>query len=244
MRRAIVFMIIGTASAAEARPWDDIGFGAQLQYEASTLHDVDHEPDMAPAPKDFAMAGARLHGFVGGDRWGYHIGLDFAGGQTVRPHSYFAWDVAFFPVGLAMRFGETSFITLGGGIGTMGAIGTLDDAMTMPLEARFEIGRANRIIGRVRASYLYRSDERKDGGVTTPFADELEASLGFRLGDAYNDWGMDSGDGYFIAANYRESLGARFFGVTLGFSVDMGSERKKQKSYDGEDGYSGCPDCD
>jgi hypothetical protein len=186
------------------------------------------------------MAGARLHGFVGGKRWGYHLGLDLAAGQTARPYSFLAYDVSLFPIGLALRFAETSFITLGAGVGAMGAVGTLDDATTFPLELRFELGRATRVLGRVRASYVNNARDRMDGGVSTSFGDELEASLGLRLGRAYDDWGFPTGDGYFVAANYRESQGARYLGVTLGFSIDMGTYRRGATARS----FASCEDCE
>ncbi len=242
MKRFVVTVAVLLASStpALAQSWRRIGGGAQLHYELSTLHDVEHEPQMSASPQDFVMAGVRLHGFVGGKTLGYHMGLDLAAGQTARPHSYLAYDVSLFPVGAALRFAETSFITVGGGIGAMGAVGTLDDALTFPLEVRFEVGRGIRILGRARATYLFNASDRKDGGTITPFADELEASLGVRLGRAYNEWGFPTGDGYFVAANYREALGARYLGITLGFSVDMGTYRTRSRRRE----FSSCDECD
>jgi hypothetical protein len=230
--RALV-ILVALAGIADARPsWSRLGGGAQLHYELSTLHDVKHDPQMAASPQDLILGGARLHGFVGGKRWGYHLGLDLAAGQTARPYSYLAYDVSFFPVGIALRFAQTSFITIGGGIGAQGAVGTLDDAMTLPLELRFELGRATRILGRVRANTLFHTD-RQAGAISTSSFDELEASLGLRLGRAYNEWGFPTGDGYFVAANYREALGARYVGITLGFSIDMGTYRTARPRDDG-----------
>ncbi len=242
--RIALTIIALAAGAADARPFSGIGGGAQLHYELSTLHDIAHDAAASrPTPQDFVMAGARLHGFVGGKRFGYHVGLDLAAGQTARPHSFLAYDVAFFPIGLAVRFAETSFITLGAGIGAMGAVGTLNDATTIPLELRFEVGRGIRVLGRARVSYVNNARDRMDGGVSTSFGDELEASLGLRLGRGYNEWGFPTGDGYFVAANYRESLGARYVGLTLGFSIDMGTYRtKRQSRYDDDD--SRCENCD
>lgn len=241
MRAAIALIALVSASNADARPFSGIGGGAQLHYELTSLHDVDHDPQMEGTPQDFVMAGARLHGFVGNKRFGYHLGLDLAAGQTARPYGFLAYDVSFFPIGLALRFAETSFITLGGGIGAMGAVGTLDDAVTMPVELRFEVGRATRLLGRMRATYVANADAREDGAPSTTLADELEASLGLRLGHAYNDFGFPTGDGYFVAASYKESMGARYLGVTLGFSIDMGTYRKK-RSYSYDD--TSCPGCE
>lgn len=224
MRTLLIIAVLG--SAADARPFGDLGGAAQLHYEVSTLHDVEHPPQNAGSPQDLVLAGARLHGFAGGNRFAYHVGLDLAAGQTARPHSYLAYDVALFPVGVALRFASTSFISLGAGIGAMGAVGTLDDATTLPVELRFEIGRGTRLLGRLRGNTLFHT-ERQNGAMSTNAFDELEASLGLRLGTAYNKWGFPTGNGYFVAANYREALGARYVGVTLGFSIDMGTYRRR-----------------
>lgn len=223
---------------AGARPFGDIGGGAQLTYELATLHEVAHDT-MAPPPlRDAVLAGVRLHGFVGGARLGYHVGLDLAAGGTMRAGS-FAYDVSIFPFGLAVRFAETSFITLGAGVGASGAVVTIDDAVTFPLEMRFELGRGFRVLGRVRASYLGGAPGRKDGGVTLGIGDELEAMLGLRLGRGYDDYGFPTGNGYFIGATAREALGARFVGVIIGYSIDMATRRTKRSSR-----RWSCEDCD
>lgn len=227
-------MAMLAAPRAEAQP--DVQGGAQLHYELSALHDIDDEGMSAPAARDFVLAGARLHGFVG-NRWlGYHMGIDLAAGGTIRGGG-FAYDVALFPAGVALRFAETSFLTLGVGVGASGATGTLDDAATFPVEARFELGRGIRVLGRARAIFLAGADGRQDGA---SFADELEATLALRLGHAYTDWGFPTGNGYFIGATYREALGATFAGLVIGYSIDMGSPRTPRGPRDSP----GCPECE
>jgi len=93
------------------------------------------------------------------------------------------------------------------------------------------------VLGRARASYLSAAPNRKDGGVSTWFSDELEAMLGVRVGSGYTDYGFPTGNGYFIGVNYRELLGARFVGAVIGYSIDMGTPRSKRR-------YSSCDDCD
>lgn len=227
-------VLVLAAPRADARP--DLDGGAQLHYELSGLHDIEHDAMDVPAARDFVLAGARLHGFIG-NRWlGYHVGIDLAAGGTIRGGG-FAYDVALFPVGVALRFAETSFLTLGAGVGASGATGTLDDAATFPVEARFELGRGIRVLGRARAIFLAGADGRQDGA---RFADELEAMLALRLGHAYSDWGFPTGNGYFIGATYREALGATFAGVVIGYSIDMGSPRTSR----GPGEYPGCPECE
>jgi hypothetical protein len=227
-------MAMLAAPRVDARP--DVQGGAQLHYELSALHDIEDDGTSAPAARDFVLAGARLHGFIG-NRWlGYHMGIDLAAGGTIRGGG-FAYDVALFPAGVALRFAETSFLTLGIGVGASGATGTLDDAATFPVEARFELGRGIRVLGRARAVFLAGADGRQDGA---RFADELEAMLALRIGRAYSDWGFPTGNGYFVGATYREALGATFAGVVIGYSIDMGSPRTSRGPRD----YPGCPECE
>ena len=229
----VIGLVIGEP-VARAQP--DFAGGAQLHYELQGLHDYEHDETAVPAARDVVLAGARLHGFIG-NRWlGYHAGLDLAAGGTINAGG-FAYDVSLFPFGFALRFAETSFVTVGIGVGASGATGTMDDAATFPVEARFELGRGIRVLGRARATFLDGADSRQDGA---RFADELEAMLAVRLGRAYTDWGFPTGNGYFIGATYREALGAKFAGAVIGYSIDMGSPRKKRRY----DEYAGCPDCD
>ncbi|HEY5920771.1 MAG TPA: hypothetical protein VIV11_03835, partial [Kofleriaceae bacterium] len=205
-------------------------------YELQGMHDYQHDEMDAPAARDIVLAGARLHGFIGGRRFGYHAGLDLAAGGTIN-NGGFAYDVTLWPAGVALRFAETSFITLGVGVGASGATGTMDDAATFPVEARFELGRGIRVLGRARAVFLAAADSRQDGA---RFADELEAMLAVRVGRAYTDWGFPTGNGYFVGATYREAEGAKFAGLVIGYSIDMGSPRKR-RSYNE---YAGCEDCE
>ena len=232
---AIATIVCGAGGDAHARP--DFAGGAQLHYELQGLHDYKHDEMNVPEARDIVLAGARLHGFIGSRWFGFHMGLDLAAGGTIN-NGGFAYDVALFPVGVALRFAETSFITLGVGVGASGATGTMDDAATFPVEARFEVGRGIRVLGRARAVFLAAADNRQDGA---RFGDELEAMLAVRIGRAYTDWGFPTGNGYFIGATYREALGAQFAGAVIGYSIDMGSPRTRRR-YD--EGYAGCEDCE
>ena len=233
---SIIAIIVGMCASADAQP--DFDGGAQLHYELQGLHDYEHDAMDVPAARDLVMAGARLHGFIGGKWIGYHAGIDLAAGGTIN-HGGFAYDVALFPAGIALRFAETSFLTFGFGIGGSGATGTIDDAVTLPVELRFEVGRGIRLLGRARATYLLAADARQRGAMSTGAADELEAMLAIRLGRAYTDWGFPTGNGYFLGATYREALGAKFAGAVIGYSIDMGSPRTR-KRYDND----GCRYCE
>jgi hypothetical protein len=234
----IVALVIVALACGRARAQPNIAGGAQLHYELQGQRAYARDAmagEMTP-PRDLVLAGARLHGFVG-NRWlGYHAGLDLAAGGTIGAGG-FAYDVAVFPAGLALRFADTSFVTVGVGVGASGATGTLDDAATLPVEARFEVGRGFRVLGRARATFVAGADGRQDGA---RIADELEAMLALRLGRAYNDWGFPTGNGYFAGVTYREAMGARFAGAVIGYSIDMGSPRTKRRPRE----YDGCPKCE
>lgn len=232
---AIVVGFTGTAHAGW-RDFMDAKGGADLHYELSGFRTND---TMTEAPRDLVLAGARLHGFIGGERFGFHGGLDLAAGGTVDGGG-FAYDVSLFPVGLALRLFATSWVTLGAGVGANGATGGIDDATTLPLEARFEIGRGVRVLGRARATYLFATDRARQGGAR--FGDEIEAVLAVRIGQAYNDYGFPTGNGYFVGATYREAMGAQFFGAIIGYSIDMATKRKSRGISD--DMSRGCDECE
>jgi len=232
MRAAFTaFVVIALARAAHAGVPEG---GAQLHYELQGLHDIEHDAMSVPEARDFVMAGARLHGFIGGKTFAYHAGIDLAAGGTIN-NGGFAYDVALFPAGVALRFAETSFLSFGFGVGASGATGTLDDAATLPVELRWELGRGVRVLGRARVTYVLAADDRQDGA---RIGDELEAMFAVRLGRAYTDWGFPTGNGYFFGMTYRESLGAQFVGAVIGYSIDMGSRRTHHRD------SSGCEYCE
>jgi hypothetical protein len=186
-----------------------------------------------------------LHGFIGGERLGYHAGIDLAAGSTLR-RAGFAYDVAGFPVGLAVRFGDTSFVSLSAGIGASGAVGTVDDALTFPVETIFEFGGGSvRLLGRARVTWVDAAPGRDAGAPSARFSgalqpDELDAMLGLRLGRHAEDF-APVGDGYFAAVAYREQLGARFVGLVIGYSIDMASPRRRPWHHGA---LPGCPECE
>lgn len=234
--RALVLASVLVASAAHADPFGGISGNAWLHYELSALHDV--EPgDVAPKLSELVLAGARLHGIIGTRRVGYHVGIDLAAGSTLRAAGL-AYDVALFPLGIALRFGDTSFAALGIGFGAMGAVGTLDDAATIPIDLTMELGGGRvRLVTRARATFVGGAAGRTGGAPNAPFGDEVEGMVGLRLGHHYEDFGAPTGNGYFVGASYREMLGARFAGIVIGYSIDMATPRP-------HDHHEACPYCD
>ena len=214
MKALVIICLLAPTARAD---WRDVaerwGGVAWLHLELTGLERIDAAP---PGFSELALAGARLHGLATPNSWiAYHVGFDVAGGSTVRGAG-FAYDVTLFPGGAAVRFGETSFIALGAGVGAMGAVGTLDDAATFPLELTVEAGGSVRVLARARASLIAGAARREH---------ELEGSLALRIGHRYDDYGFPSGNGYVIGVAYRDLEGARFVGAMIGYSIDLATPR-------------------
>ncbi|HTR49214.1 MAG TPA: hypothetical protein VMJ10_00825 [Kofleriaceae bacterium] len=223
-----VLIVLALAGTAHADRWsrmaDEFSGAAWLHYELTGLDRVQDEGMRAASVKQLVLAGARLHGIVGhGHTLAYHIGLDLAAGGTVGQGG-FAYDVALLPIGIAVRPNERAFFALGTGVGAMGGVPSLDGAVTLPIDLTAELGNGRvRLLGRARVSYVAGAPSRDGGAPSLPTGDELEAMLGVRIGHGYHEYGFSSGNGYFVAASYRELEGARFAGVTLGYSIDLAS---------------------
>jgi hypothetical protein len=206
---------------------------AWAHYELTAIHDVDPPAtgDRAGEPRlsELVLAGVRLHALLGAHRWGYHAGIDLAAGSTLRAGG-FAYDVALLPVGAGLRLGETSAIVVGAGVGAMGAVGTLDDALTLPVELAGEFGGGRaRMLVRGRISYIEAAAERKRRTTMLPFGDEAEAMIGLRIGHHQDRWHVPAGNGYFGGLAYREIAGARFVGLTIGYSIDVATEYRRPR---------------
>jgi hypothetical protein len=207
---------------------------AWAHHELTVTHDVDPPSATAgdsPRPhsalrfSELILAGSRVHALLGGRHVGYHIGADLGFGSTLRGAG-FAYDLALFPVGVGLRLGAASAVMLGAGVGASGAVGTLDDALTLPIELVGELNAGPaRLLARGRISYLSGTPGRTRGAPTTSFADETEAMLGLRIGRNHDSYGFPSGNGYFAGIAYRELLGARFLGITIGYSLDIATRR-------------------
>jgi hypothetical protein len=236
-RWLVVAAAVAAAGGGEARaepPAADSGQGGGwLHYELTGLTVVDERSEgrgggvAAPAARELVLAGVRLHGFVSGNASvAYQVGIDLAAGGTLRGGG-FAYDVALFPVGVVVRAGETSIFGVGVGVGAMGATGTIDDAVTLPVEAVAEVGGGRaRLLARARAAYVAGADARQNGAPSLAFADELDATLGLRIGRHHGEHGFPTGNGYFAGATYRELAGARFLGLVIGYSIDAATPRR------------------
>ena len=232
MKRALLVIVL-LAGVAHADKWrramERWQGGAWLHYELTGMTHVESPAvDCGCVADDLILAGARLHGFLGANASiAYHIGADLAFGSTLRDAG-FAYDVALFPVGVLVRAGKTSVVGFGAGIGGFGAVGSMEDAVTIPVEMTAEVGfgRRVRVLSRARISYVAAADPRQSAAPSLAFADELDAMLGLRIGRYYDDYGFPSGNGYFVGVNYRELAGGRMVGITIGYSIDLAMPRR------------------
>jgi hypothetical protein len=219
MRRAAVAGALVAASCAHTRP-DDWRGGAWLHYEASYVHR--REPG---DPMDgIGMAGLRLKGFVSKKLpIGYLAGIDLHAGST-NPGG-FAYQTNLYFLGAGMRLGSLGTAGIGTGIGASGAVGTVDDGVELPVEAFLELGVGAhlRLLARGRAVWLGAASARHRGAPSVAFTDEVDATVGIRVGRRYHEFGFPSGNGYFAGVAYREWMGAQFVGAVFGYSVDVGS---------------------
>lgn len=228
MRALAIVMALAAPASADMFP--KVQGAGLLHYELEALHAIDTteraEGD-APRAKEIILAGARLHGMIGqGSTVNYYLGLDLAAGGTLRGGG-FAYDVALLPIGVGVRFGRTSFVGIGAGIGASGATGVMDDALTFPLDAIGEFGGGKlRLLARARVSAIANSAPRENGAPSLPFGDELEAMLALRVGNHWEQYDFPTGNGYFAGVAYREIAGVRFIGLTIGHSIDAAMPRK------------------
>lgn len=220
----VLLLLVGTAEARRIPQG-----GGWLHYELDGVHALDDDTD---APRELVLAGVKLHGLIGGKYLAYHAGLDLAAGATIHDGG-FAYDVSLFPVGGALRLGASGFLAVGLGIGANGATGTLDDALTFPVDVTFEVGGgAVRLLAHGRGTFLFNADNRQGGAPTLGGFDELEGMAGVRIGKSKDQFGFTSSTGYFVGVSYRELMDTRMVGLVIGYSIAGGSLRKSRQVVD------------
>lgn len=216
--------IVACPASAAAQAWDKLKGGGSVEYESSYVHEYEAPPMDGGEVLGIGLAGLRARGQLGGDVIGYRIGLDLHAGATAP--AGFAYDCAFYPMGLGVRLGAWSRLGVVGGVAAAGATGTMDDAVILPAEASLELalGGSVRVIARARLGWVAAAQARQDGSITVPFADEVDASFAIRLGSRKRDYGFASGRGYYLGVGYREAEQSRFVGVVIGHSIDAGTD--------------------
>ena len=216
------------AGAGEARA-DRFGGVAWAQYEASYVHRRSGEHERAG--DGVGLGGLRIRGLVGKGAIGYLAGLELHAGMTWP--AGFAYQVDLFPIGVGLRLGERGALGLAAGVGASGATGTMDDAAELPVEASLELGLGSRLRlqARGRAVWLGNADARQHGAPSFDRAgvDELDGTIALRVGRSYREHGLPSGNGTFVGVTYREREGATFLGAMIGYGVDVGTPRGRER---------------
>ncbi|MCX5741129.1 MAG: hypothetical protein NT062_01375, partial [Proteobacteria bacterium] len=121
----VAFALAGGGARADLlRGLDRLQGGTTLHYELTGLEAIDtttRAEGEAPRARELILAGVRLHGFFAtGSTVNYATGLALAAGATIDGRG-FAYDVALFPVGVAVRSGRrTAFVSLSTGVGAIG----------------------------------------------------------------------------------------------------------------------------
>jgi hypothetical protein len=226
MRVALITVValVGVARADGEVP--ELSVPARSAQFAFTL--LEHFADMRPvnaAPTvatpepsitQLGLVGMRFS-FIAGERQiSEHVAFDLALGGQVGRHGGFAYDAAVLPLGLGVRLGPDSFLALGTGIAAMGATGSLDDAVLVPIQLELEYGLTYHLIVRARDSFVLGADGRRDGAPSLPLGDELEGMVGLRFGKSDT---TNLPMGYFIGVAYKEMLGTRYVGLSLGYAL-------------------------
>lgn len=222
MKAVVAIALTAFAGTAHA-DWQDWKGAGSIDYEASYVGAY-HAGDDPPLD-GLGLAGFRLRGQVSPSSWvGYRVGLDLRAGST-NPGG-FAYDCDLYLVGVGARFKQHVIVGVTGGVGASGAVGTVDDGVTLPVEASLELGLGKRVrlLARGRIAWVSGAGSRDDGSPTLDFADELDAAVALRFGNSWHDWGFPTGNGYFIGASYRETEGIKMIGVILGHSLDAGTD--------------------
>jgi len=192
-------------------------------YGLVVLHDVEPGPT-PPAFGDLAVFAISVHGLLQVHRALYaDIAWDVQLGSTLG-RGGFAYDVSALPIGVGVRLAEDSAIGIAAGLGANGAVGTLDDAVTLPIElyADLAVHRRLRILARLRTSFVAAAPGRDLGAPSLPssrLGDELDAMLAVRIRHRLTKSVERADAGPIVGVAYREWLGARFCGVVLGIGL-------------------------
>ena len=224
---ALAALAAGGCSRRALRSMSSVAGLATLTYDARYEHldegDAGPTPAGARRPDGVATVGLSSRGALHRRRgWlGYALGLDLRlGGASPAA---FAYEANLYLLGAAARLGDWGHLGVVQGVGFSGVTGQLGFAGQLPLEAFFEanLGGRLRLLTWVGDRYLF-GEAARDGGADSraPFGDELTAGAGLRWSKRGAIHGNPYGGGYFLGAVYREQLGARYLGVTIGYHLD------------------------
>lgn len=196
------------------------GDGAPHQVDLSMFVSGLRIPDAPNGLRTIATFGLHERTLVG-RTVGYALGFDGSVGGSSTGATYGG---TIYPVGLGVRFDGGGSLTLAGGIGADRVVGAVPLAARVPAELSLvlSLGVVRPTLF-VRPSWLFGADERKRGARTLSSLDELEAGISVRFGAQHRYWSQtNAGRGPVLGVVYRELLGARAVGLTLGLDLSGG----------------------
>jgi hypothetical protein len=130
------------------------------------------------------------------------------------------YNATLYALGLAARWDRGGMVGLSGGVGVSGASGAIPFAVRVPAELSVTVNLGpTRLTAWAGVAWVF-DDARKHGSTWQSFADEVDAGLTLRIGRQRPYWSsVSAGAGPSIGFSYREFMGTRALGVTLGFDL-------------------------
>lgn len=203
--------VIATVSVSTAR--------ADLVPSSTVLADLRYSTELGDDTElshAFAFGTRSRHMF--GTSIRYCTGLDTDIGTTSTGLVY---ELELYALGAALPVGDDGFVSVCSGAGLSGVRGSIPFAWQFPVElgAEMQFG-SIRGQGWIRTRWIAGEDLRQDGSDLAGFADELDLTVGVRLGANSRYWSrVTSGHGVFLGVNYREQGNANFGGIVIGLSM-------------------------
>jgi alpha-beta hydrolase superfamily lysophospholipase len=204
------------ASFAAARPTADderLAPAARHPGESMSLGLAGQKPTEGDLSDGTLALAVRSRLFLGRSAV-YCIGFDATiGGSDAGP----VYEAELYPVGLGARLGDRGAAAVCAGAGLGGIRNAIPFGWQLPVEAWVDLGLGPvRVAGWFEATTVLDSDVRQDG-TDIDGIDELSAGLALRLGGDTRYWARTTaGYGPFLAATFRQAMGADFLGLTLG----------------------------
>ena len=224
----------GQRVAADIQAWLDAHTGGPAAAFAAARPSADDER-LAPAPRH---PGESLHvGLAGqkptegdlsdgtlalavrsrlfiGRAAAYCLGLDGAIGGS---DAGLVYEAELYPLGIGLRLGDRGVAAVCAGAGLGGVKNAIPFGWQLPVETWIDLGLGPvRLAGWLEVTTVLDADVRQDGS-DIDGVDELSAGLALRLGGDTQYWASTTaGYGPFLAATFRQAMGADFLGLTLG----------------------------
>lgn len=192
---------------------------ADLVPSSSVLVDLRYSTELGNDTElshAFAFGTRNRHLF--GKSVSYCTGVDGELGPTSTGLLY---ELELYPIGAALSLSEDGFVSLCGGVGLSGVRGSIPFGWQFPIElsGEWQFGKI-RGLGWIRTRWIAGEDSRQDGSDLAGFADELDLTVGVRLGRNSRYWSkVTAGHGLFVGINYREQGTANFGGIVIGLSM-------------------------